>query len=129
MLLLVKSREKSDFDIIYNLSETGKIDFDIPQCNLARANQDFIAVPEADSEKDKTRINSSKNTTEFETLLSPSEHFKSYPIEKVNFDLPNDPHTQSEKYDITISSSATYNTEVIPSTSSIEVKDQSSKQI
>ncbi|CAG4947763.1 unnamed protein product [Parnassius apollo] len=30
---------------------------------------------------------------------------------------------------ITISNSATYNTEVIPSTSSIEVKDQSSKQI
>ncbi|CAK1581384.1 unnamed protein product [Parnassius mnemosyne] len=86
---LQESREKSDFDIIDNLSETGKIDFDIPQCNLARANQDFIA----------------------------------------NFDLPNDLQTQSEKYDLTISNSATYNTEVIPSTSSIEVKDQSSKQI
>ncbi|CAG4959319.1 unnamed protein product [Parnassius apollo] len=119
---LQESREKSDFDIIDNLSETGKIDYDIPQCNLVRANQDFIAVPEA--EKNKTRINSSKNTTEFETLLSPSEHFKSYPIEKVNFVLPNDLQTQCEKYDITISNSATYNTEMIPSTSSIEVKDQ-----
>ncbi|CAG4953451.1 unnamed protein product [Parnassius apollo] len=68
--------------------------------------------------ENKTRINSSKNTTEFETLLSPSDHFKSYPIEKVNFDLPNDLQTQCEKYDITISNSATYNTEVIISKSS-----------
>ncbi|CAG5058572.1 unnamed protein product [Parnassius apollo] len=103
---LQESREKLDFDIIYNLSETGKIDFDIPQCNLARANQDFIAVPEAESEKEnKTRINSSKNTTEFETLLSPSEHFKSYPIEKFIFDLPNDLQTQCEKYDTSNSTS------------------------
>ncbi|CAG4998619.1 unnamed protein product [Parnassius apollo] len=50
-LIQAESRKKSDFDIIDNLSETGKIDFDIPQCNLARANQDFIAVPEAESER------------------------------------------------------------------------------
>ncbi|CAG4976630.1 unnamed protein product [Parnassius apollo] len=103
---LQESREKSNFDIIDNLSETGKIDFDIPQCNLVRANQDFMAVPEAESEKEnRTRIISNKNTTEFETLLSPSEHFKSYPIEKVNFVLPNDLQTQCEKYDTSNSTS------------------------
>lgn len=42
-------------------------------------------------------VDSSENTLEVQVVTSSNEHIKSLPIEKANFDIPNDHQTQSDK--------------------------------